>query len=85
MSGKENIMPTVLRQHGFEIMIYTHDHEPMHVHVFKGSGEIIIELSDISIREAYAMSSRDMRKAQAIVAANQEFLIGAWHRIGPIS
>jgi hypothetical protein len=38
-------MPTVLRKDGFEFMIYTDDHEPAHVHVFKGEGKAKIIIS----------------------------------------
>ena len=41
-------MPTVLRQDGFEFVIYTNDHEPMHVHAYKGDGEAKIELSPVA-------------------------------------
>lgn len=76
-------MPTVLRLAGFSVMIFVHDHEPIHVHVRKAGGEIVINVRDISVRDAWHMSGRDARRAQAIVAENQEFLIAEWKRIGP--
>ena len=42
-------MPTIYRQNGFEVMIYTNDHRPAHVHIFKADGEVLIYLgSDIT-------------------------------------
>lgn len=38
-------MPTVLRQNGFEFVIYLNDHEPMHVHVFYQGNEAIINFA----------------------------------------
>jgi hypothetical protein len=32
-------MVTVLRSHGFRIVIYTNDHEPAHVHAINANGE----------------------------------------------
>lgn len=78
-------MPTVLRVNGFEIVINTHDHLPRHVHVFRGDGEIIINLDDIAVRDVWRISGRDARKAQEIVAANRDFLLAEWERVGPIS
>ena len=78
-------MPTVLRQDGFSIMIYTHDHEPMHVHVFSADGEVIVNLLDLSVRSRRGMDNRDARRAQEIVNANQDFLCGEWDRIKPVS
>ena len=77
-------MPTVLRQDGFAAMIYTHDHLPEHIHVFKGESEVIINLHDITVSAVYEMSGRDVRRAQEIVAENQKFLLSEWERIRPI-
>lgn len=77
-------MPTVLRYEGFDIMIYTHDHLPMHVHVFNADGEAIINLKDITVRERRGMKNKDVRRAQKIVADNQTFLQSEWERIKPI-
>lgn len=78
-------MPTVLIVNGFQVMIYTHDHEPEHVHVFKGGDEVIISLIDLSVRACYDMKVRDVRAAQQIVGENQEFLQAEWKRIDPIA
>jgi len=38
-------MPTVLREDGFEVRIYTFDHPPAHVHVAKAGAIVRIELA----------------------------------------
>ena len=66
-------------------MIYTNDHPPMHVHVFKAEGEVIITLGDEntppSVRENLNMRASIERRALEIVADNQDFLIAEWRRI----
>lgn len=79
------MMRTVLERDGFYVMIYTRDHLPQHVHVFKAEAEIIINVADISVRSARNMSGRDARRAQEIVAENREFLWAKWGRIDPIA
>ena len=78
-------MPTLLRQDGFAVRIYTNDHEPMHVHVFRAEGEVVINLNDANmppfVRENIGMRARDERHALEIVGDNQEFLIAQWRRI----
>ncbi len=78
-------MPTVLRQDGFAVRIYTDDHEPMHVHVIRAEGELVINLGGGQtapwVRENNGMSARDERSALRIVGANQELLIAEWRRI----
>jgi hypothetical protein len=74
-------MPTVLRQDGFEFVIYPNDHTPMHVHVFKGDGEAKINLSPVTIIAAWGMGKSDARKAKRITVENQDYLIEKWREI----
>lgn len=75
-------MATVLRQNGFSLMIYTRDHEPMHVHVWYQGGEAVIRLeSEIEIIEVNGMSRSDTRRAFVIVAQNRDLLIEKWREI----
>ena len=54
---------------------------PVHVHVFKAEGEIIINLDDLSVRDAWRMKRRDGRQALNIVEQHQAFLLAEWERI----
>jgi hypothetical protein len=76
-------MPTVLRNNGIEVMIYTRDHLPKHVHCFAGDEEVIISLDPLGIRVSYA-SNRVARQAFELVKQNKDFLIAEWDRIGPV-
>lgn len=78
------MMPTVLRLDGFQLMIYTHDHEPMHVHVFRAEAEVIINIETIAVRAVRGMKAKDVREAQQIVADNQALLLSEWNRIQPV-
>jgi hypothetical protein len=40
-------MPTIIKKDGFRIVIYPNDHIPSHVHVFKNSGEVRIDLGSL--------------------------------------
>lgn len=78
-------MPTIYRKDGFEILIYTNDHTPSHVHVFKAEGEVVINLGNENtppqIRDNIYMNKKDERKALLIVAENQELFLAHWRRI----
>lgn len=67
-------MPTVLRQNGFEVMIYTRDRLPRHVHVFRAGTEVIIDIDTLKVRDVIGIRGKDVRTAWGIVAENQEFL-----------
>jgi uncharacterized protein YpmS len=77
-------MPTVLREGGFEIMIYRVDHLPKHVHCFAGDSEVIISLETLTIRNAYDANASVRRRALKLVSEKQEFLLAEWERISPV-
>jgi Domain of unknown function (DUF4160) len=79
-------MPTILREQGFRAVIYPNDHVPSHVHVFKGSGEVRIELgdeeSDPSLMSITGLiSDKDVAKALYLVKENQAKLLAKWREI----
>jgi Domain of unknown function (DUF4160) len=76
-------MPTVLQIDGFEVMIYPNDHGPPHVHVFRAEGEVIINIGDSTVRDAWEMKAKDIRRAQELVEQNREFLMEEWDRLHP--
>lgn len=78
-------MPTVLRENGFQVIIWTNDHLPIHVHIFKGDGELVVVLgnneADISIRNNYNMRGTDLRQALRLVNRNHRLLPEKWREI----
>jgi len=62
-------------------MIYTQDHVPAHVHVWRAGGEIIINIATLDITRIEGMSRRDAAKAVEMVEANQACLLERWHQI----
>jgi hypothetical protein len=79
-------MPTVFRQDGFEIRIYSNEHNPPHVHVIKAGGELKFILGSESEkafldRVLSPMKRRDARAAFEIVKEQQTFLLKKWRDI----
>ncbi len=74
-------MPTVLRQEGYEVVIYLNDHPPPHVHAFKGGGEAKINLDPVEVVQAWKMKKPTVRKAKRVVAQNQSYLLEKWEEI----
>jgi len=77
-----NLMPTILRIDGYEIVIYLRDHLPPHVHVFAHGCEAVIELQcpegAPEIREFYRFKSRQLRGVLDVVTTHQEQLCAMW-------
>ncbi len=65
--------------------IYTLDHPPPHVHVAKAGAVVKIDLSALHAVEIVgAISDRDVKRAERLVARNAEFLRSEWERLhGP--
>jgi hypothetical protein len=75
-------MPTVIREAGFEVRIYSLDHPPPHVHVWKAGAVVKIDLATAEVVEvAGAISDRDIRRAEGIVARNAVQLKREWARL----
>lgn len=74
-------MPTVLRQEGYEVVIYFNDHEPAHVHTFKDAGEAKINLDPVEVIQVWNMKKQVARKAKRIVTEHQEHLLEKWKEI----
>ena len=57
-------MPTLLREDGFEVRIYTLDHPPPHVHVTKTGAVVKIDLTTHhAIEIVGSVSDRDVKRA----------------------
>ena len=78
-------MPTVLRQHGFEVAIRPRDHGPPHVHVLHSGEEVVILLgvgiNVPRVRENRGMRERNVRKAMNIVTASNDEFLKEWRKI----
>ena len=75
-------MPTLIREQGFEVRIYTLDHPPPHVHVAKAGAIVKIDLSTChAIEIVGAISDRDVRRAERLVARNARFVKSEWEKL----
>ena len=71
-------MVTVLRAQGLRVVIFTNDHQPAHVHVFGDRQAKIILLGSDGLPElvwAEGMSRSEVRRAMAVVTAEQQRLL----------
>ncbi len=75
-------MPTLIREEGFEVRIYTLDHPPPHVHVAKAGAIVKIDLSTRHAIEIVGeISDRDVKRAERLVARNAAFLKSEWEKL----
>jgi hypothetical protein len=75
-------VPTLVREQGFEIRIYTFDHPPPHVHVAKAGAIMKIDLSTHHVTEIVgSISDRDVKRAEQLVARHARALKDEWVKL----
>lgn len=74
-------MATVHREQGFTFHIWPNDHEPPHVHAYKGGALVVITISQQpEVRKVKGMNDPDVVRAVRIVIANIDLLMEGWRR-----
>lgn len=72
-------MPTIFQQDGFDAMIYTADHTPMHVHIKKAGAVLVVNLDaeggEPTIRENQGMKRSEARRAFDLVKERRAELV----------
>ena len=75
-------MPTLIREAGFEVRIYTLDHPPPHVHVAKAGAVLKVDLATCQVIEiAGKISDREAVRAESLVAKHVQFLKKEWAKL----
>ena len=78
-------MPTLVNLDGYRIMIFTNDHEPPHVHVFKAECRAIVLLNcptgPPTLRESEGFNKRELNKIYRIVSSKIKLLCLKWEEI----
>ena len=82
---KIKFMPTVLRQDGFRFQIFTDDHPPTHLHIFKAGNELVVVIGNEEIkpwiRDNKGMNRKESDNALLIVLQNQAMFLEQWENI----
>jgi len=75
-------MPKIIEINGYKFYIYTDDHLPVHVHVWKGGSETkVILLPEILIKDNYGFKSKQLRQIIVSIEEHYELIIEKWNEI----
>ena len=75
-------MPTVIREAGFDLRIYTLDHPPPHVHVWRAGAVVKIDLATYQAVEIVGkISDREISRAERLVSRNSARPKREWARL----
>ena len=76
-------MPTVLREGGYQFIIFTSDHPPAHVHIRHSDRLAKLRLNPIQFERNGGFKLNEQRRILEIVEANYAILIAAWDDLYP--
>jgi hypothetical protein len=74
-------MPTVLRERGYQFIIFTNDHLPPHIHVRRAEGGAKVNLVQIEVVEHYNLNRRQLNEIIELVNQHRDFLLKKWNEI----
>lgn len=73
-------MPTVMRLDGYRFFFYSGEgNEPPHIHVEHGDRVAKYWLEPVELASSARFRSHELGEVQAIVDANRDSLVRAWH------
>lgn len=73
--------PTILRQGGYQVVIFPNDHPPAHVHVRRSGNTARVRLEPVEILHNQGFNIRELGQIVGIVKQHQAMLLLAWQRI----
>ncbi len=78
-------MVTVLyrQRHGFDVRIFTREHGPAHVHVFRGEKRVKVNLKPMLFSQNKGFTSRELKQIRELLNENIEFIESEWERLDP--
>ncbi len=73
-------MPVIFTERGFHFFFYSNDHEPIHVHVSRGSGEAVFSVDkEVVLRESVGMKVQELAQAEQLAQKHRELIVRTWH------
>jgi len=75
-------MPTIFAALGLRFHFFTHDHEPIHVHVQNSDGKAKYEIeNEILLIFNTGIKNKDLKIAESIIEENKDVFIEEWRRV----
>lgn len=73
-------MPTVFVLFGFVFKFYSNEHEPIHIHVLKGSAKAKYSLAPVMLIENHGLKPAELKLVESIIEENAEIIAEHWNR-----
>ena len=75
-------MPEIFRAFGFTFLFFSHDHEPIHVHVIGkgGDAKYVWNGTEFAFYEQHNIKANDLKKIKRMIDENSDLIIRHWNR-----
>lgn len=75
-------MPEIFRAYGFVFMFFSHEHEPIHVHVIGkgGDAKYVWNGKEFVFSEQHDIGTVDLRKIKTMIDNNSDIIVDHWMR-----
>ncbi|MBO4230875.1 MAG: DUF4160 domain-containing protein [Bacteroidales bacterium] len=76
-------MPELFRLYGFLFMFFSHEHEPIHVHVIGKDGEAKFSWDGekFVLDRCRNVKRNDLRRIKAVISSNSDLIIKRWKEL----
>lgn len=76
-------MPELFRMYGFLFMFFSHEHEPMHVHVIGNEGEAKFSWNGdrFVLEKSRNVKHNDLRRIRDVISSNSDIIVKRWKEL----
>lgn len=76
-------MPELFRMYGFLFMFFSHEHEPMHVHVIGNEGEAKFSWNGdrFVMEKTRNVKHNDLRRIKDVISNNSDIIVKRWEEL----
>ncbi|MBR7004073.1 MAG: DUF4160 domain-containing protein [Bacteroidales bacterium] len=76
-------MPELFRMYGFLFMFFSHEHEPMHVHVIGNEGEAKFSWNGerFVLEKSRNVKHNDLRRIKDAISSNSDIIVKRWNEL----
>ena len=76
-------MPELFRQSGFIFMFFSHEHEPIHVHVrgHNGDAKYVWDGEGFVLESSNNIKANDLKRIERAIHENTDIIIDRWYEI----
>ena len=76
-------MPELFRMYGFLFMFFSHEHEPMHVHVIGNEGEAKFSWDGdkFVLEKSRNVKRNDLRRIKSVISSNSDIIVKRWKEL----